>query len=284
MTDEGTAVERTVLQAGELELAPITAASARAIVDGDRTGLAPGEGWPDPEGEGLEMIAAGHIEGWLVTLDGTVVGDAGAMVDGETGLYIYTVAAPYRARGFEKAVAGALSAELASRPGISSIYDTTPSPTDRRPPRVLSGERDTLLAFLGYLRESLIGKLEGLSETDARRTFVASGTNLIGLVMHVAQTEHVWVVNRWAGDPQQPPHEFPRPGDTVESVAVAARATGERVDALIRACDDVDTKSADPDMADVPLRWILVHLVEEVGRHAGHADILREQIDGATGR
>ncbi|HKE66737.1 MAG TPA: DinB family protein [Micromonosporaceae bacterium] len=270
------------LIAGDLRLTPIDAPAARAILDGDLTDLTTGAGWPDPTDEVLAMVAEGAIEGWLVVLDGAVVGDAGAMVDGETGVYIYALTEPHQTRSFD--VAAAIAEHLASRPGISSVYDTTPSPTDRRPPRVLTGEQDTLLAFLDYLRESLIGKLEGVSEADARRTFVRSGTNLIGLVMHVAQTEHVWVVNRWAGDATEPPHEFPRPGDTVESVAATARATGERVNALMRAEGSLDVLSADPAMTDVPLRWILVHLIEEVGRHAGHADIVRELIDGHTGR
>ena len=273
---------RDTLIAGDLRLAPLDAPVARAILDGDLTDLTASAGWPDPEGEVLAMVAEGDIEGWLILFDGAVVGDAGAMVDGETGVYIYALTGPHQTRNSD--VAAAIAADLASRPGISSVYDTTPSPTDRRPPRILTGEQDTLLAFLDYLRQSLIGKLEGVSEADARRTFVRTGTNLIGLVMHVAQTEHVWVVNRWAGDPTDPPHEFPRPGDTVESVAATARATGERVNALMRAAVSMDVMSADPDMTDVPLRWILVHLIEEIGRHAGHADIVRELIDGHIGR
>jgi hypothetical protein len=188
--------------------------------------------------------------------------------------------------GFEQAIGVALPPELASRPGVRSVRDGSRAAADRRPPRIDAGERDTLLAFLGYLRESLIGKLDGLSERDARRALVLSGTSLLGLVKHVARAEASWVLSSWAGEDDAEPDETVRDNDTIATVAATARAVGERVDAVVRGCDDLATpvaRAVGP-RRGTTLRWILVHLVEEVGRHAGHADILREQIDGRTGR
>lgn len=155
---------------------------------------------------------------------------------------------------------------------------------DRKPPRLAAGERETLLALFHYQRDSFVRKVEGVSDADARRTLVPSGTTLLWLTKHVAFAEQVWVVRRFAGEPVQPDNTV-RDGDTVASVLDAYRATRERVDAIIAAEVDLDAPCRALD-DDVPtnLRWVVMHLVEEVARHAGHADILRELVDGTTGR
>ncbi|MGO9458372.1 MAG: DinB family protein [Acidimicrobiales bacterium] len=156
---------------------------------------------------------------------------------------------------------------------------------DQKPPRLEAGERETLLALLGYQRQSLVGKIEGVDEEEARRSPVGSGTSLLWLVKHLARAESTWVLRRFAGSTQDLPPEAVVPSDTVASAVADYRATWERVDAVIAAAPSLDVTCADVgDQSPVNLRWVVSHLLEETARHAGHADILRELIDGQTGR
>ncbi len=156
---------------------------------------------------------------------------------------------------------------------------------DHKPPRLEVGERETLLALLGYQRRSLVGKIEGASEEEARRSPVGSGTSLLWLVKHLARAESTWVLRRFAGSAQLLPSDAVVPSDTVASVVADYRATWERVDAVIVAAPSLDVACADVGAeSPVNLRWVVTHLLEETARHAGHADILRELIDGETGR
>jgi uncharacterized damage-inducible protein DinB len=121
---------------------------------------------------------------------------------------------------------------------------------DQRPPRLVGEERETLHALMQYQRESVVRKVDGLDEESARRRLVGSDTTLLWLVKHLAYAESLWIHHRFAG----------------EDVAVT---------------DDSLQPGDDP---PVNLRWVLTHLLEETARHTGHADILRELIDGDTGR
>lgn len=158
--------------------------------------------------------------------------------------------------------------------------------TDHYPPRAFGDERTTLVALLQYLRESVVRKVEDLSDDDARRSFVPTGTSLMWLVKHLARAEALWVLERFAG--QQVELELVDhavgPNDTVEAAIARYRSTWERVDAVV-AASDLDTICVGVDEeANPDLRWVIAHLVEETARHAGHADILRELIDGEVGR
>lgn len=154
---------------------------------------------------------------------------------------------------------------------------------DQLPPYVVADERTTLLALLRYKRESLARKVEGLSEEDARRSPVASGTSLLWLVKHVTFAEAIWVLQRFAQEDVALDNEV-QPDDTVAGALAAYRATWARVDAVIEGADLDDTTGDQSDRPPVTLRWIVMHLLEETARHAGHADILRELLDGQTGR
>ena len=154
---------------------------------------------------------------------------------------------------------------------------------DHKPPRAV-GERDVLRAAWQYQRDSLVRKVHGASEGDARRVLVGSGTTLLWLIQHACFGERLWVRIRFAGE------DAPIDGDVVPSASLAqAIATYEAewalVDAIVDA-HDLDDAMPDPAGGNLPvtLRWIVVHLIEELARHAGHADILREQLDGETGR
>lgn len=150
-----------------------------------------------------------------------------------------------------------------------------------------AGAGETLLAFLDYLRQAVARKLEGCTEEQARRAPVPSGTSLLGLVKHLTVVESYWVERRFAGleiaeAPAADAGFGLGPDDTVESVLAGYRAATERADALLAGAA-IDTPLA-RGRHGLTLTWVLVHLVEETGRHAGHADILRELVDGATGR
>jgi hypothetical protein len=152
---------------------------------------------------------------------------------------------------------------------------------DRRPPQLIEDERATLVDLLRFQRESLVRKVEGLSDEAAASSPVPSGTSLLWLVQHLAWAEQVWTVERFAGRPVDP--DGLADGPSVAAAIRAYRHTWTLVDGIV-ADGDLDHVCAMGDRADVNLRWILAHLLEETARHAGHADILRELADGSTGR
>ena len=148
----------------------------------------------------------------------------------------------------------------------------------------MGDERAILHALLQYQRESLVAKIEGVDEAAARRPLVPSGTTLLWLVKHMAVAEALWVLRRFAGRPDDVGDPTVQPGDTVASAVAAYRAGWARIDAVAAAAS-LDTLCADTgEESPVNLRWVLAHLLEETARHAGHADILRELVDGQTGR
>jgi hypothetical protein len=159
-----------------------------------------------------------------------------------------------------------------------------PDKTDHRPPRPAEGEKATLVEFLDYLRRAMLSNLEGVPEPQVRTAGVPSGTSLLGLVKHVTYVERFYFlgadVSDWSATFR------PTPKDTVDTVVHGYRDAVAQANAIIDACEDLARpapRSARPQSAP-SMRWILVHMIEETGRHAGQADILREQIDGATGR
>ena len=167
---------------------------------------------------------------------------------------------------------------------------TADQPLDVETPIGTAGERAMLEAFLDDYRGIIQSKLDGLSIEDARRRLVPSSTTLIGLVKHAAAVERGWFQLRLAGRRPEEITGHPR-GDEAswrvgpdESIAdvieehAAACATSRQIAAGFALEDAVEH----PRMGVVSLRWIYVHMIEELARHAGHADILREQIDGTT--
>jgi hypothetical protein len=154
-------------------------------------------------------------------------------------------------------------------------------------------EREMLEGFLNYYRATLLWKVEGLDREGATRRLVPSETTLLGLVKHCASVERGWF--RITMDGEDIPHlyysdEDPNadfriePDETVESIAQVYRdecAAADRAAAKY-ALDDF-ARAPRPGRPVRSLRWIYLHMIEETARHCGHADILREQIDGATG-
>jgi hypothetical protein len=155
---------------------------------------------------------------------------------------------------------------------------------DRKPPRLAAGERETLHALLQYHRESLVRKVTGIDDAAARRRFVDSDTTLLWLIKHAAGAEARWVLWSFAGDVDSMGDDAVGPDDTLAAAIDEYRTTWVRVDAVVSAADLDDQCRAVSGDDVVNLRWVVTHLLEETARHAGHADILRELIDGQTGR
>lgn len=151
-------------------------------------------------------------------------------------------------------------------------------------------ERPALEAFLDMYRDIVVRKVRGLSDENARRRLVGSGTTLGGLIKHLRQVEFDWFHTVLA---QLPEHELPveplsgdefamEPTDTLEQL-VADYRTACAHSRAIAADFGLDDHVPHPRMGQVSLRWIYIHMIEETSRHAGHIDILRELIDGRTG-
>lgn len=157
--------------------------------------------------------------------------------------------------------------------------------SDHKPPRLAGGEAEVLNALLQYQRESLVRKVADLDDAAARQAPVGSGTSLLWLIKHMARAEITWVLHRFAGEDLVIPGDEPEPGDTLAAVTGFYRQVWQHVDAVAFTGASLDELCGRPD-ADPPvsLRWVLMHLLEETARHAGHADILAELIDGRTGR
>jgi len=161
--------------------------------------------------------------------------------------------------------------------------------TQREPvPRVDSGELDTAMAFLAFARHCVLKKTDGLSDEQLRRVMVDSGTSLLGLVQHLTEAERYWFGYHLVGSESDGHGDL---GMTVPADRAAAdvladyRAAIEQSDRAILAVGDPAARMAVAIEGNRhTLRWILAHMTSETARHAGHADILREQIDGTTGR
>jgi uncharacterized damage-inducible protein DinB len=150
------------------------------------------------------------------------------------------------------------------------------------------GELATALAFLSFARKCVLKKVDGLTEEQLRRRLVVSETTLLGLVQHLTDAERYWFGHTLAGDPRHADVDFDmvvKPGVPADQVIAGYREAIAESDAHIRAAGDPDARTAQP-IAGTPLslRWVLAHVTSETVRHAGHADILRELIDGVTGR
>jgi hypothetical protein len=151
-------------------------------------------------------------------------------------------------------------------------------------------EKESLKVALDRHRDAVLWKLEGLGDEDLRRQMTPSGTSLLGLVKHLAAVEYGWFCDTFGREAEPLPFDEDdpdadlriRPDETTEEVLAfygRARAAGDRT---IDELEVEDTGTAWFGEA-VTLRWVLIHMVEETARHAGHADIIRELIDGMAG-
>lgn len=167
-------------------------------------------------------------------------------------------------------------------------------PNKRVEPPHQGDEKQTLVAFLDWQRQTLLLKCAGLTPQQlVARPCPPSSLSLLGLVRHLTEVEFGWLHSRFAGEPDR---EIYGPGDAdldvteadEESVAAAFALFAEyvaRSQRLVAEAElDAVTAQAHPRTGEhFSLRWILQHLLEEYARHNGHADLLRESIDGVVG-
>jgi len=161
--------------------------------------------------------------------------------------------------------------------------------------RAETNERDALLAFLDAQRGGLRRAVLGLTDEQATSRPSASELSLAGLLKHLARVEEIWVQctlmgrSEFAGSEKDYVSGFQLlDGETLASTLdryeSVARATEDTVNSL----PDLERTVALPEAPWFPpgmkvsARWILLHLIQETARHAGHADIIRESLDGAT--
>jgi hypothetical protein len=151
-------------------------------------------------------------------------------------------------------------------------------------------ERELLVGFTDWYRGVIVNKVDGLSLEDATRVMTPTGLSPLGIVAHLAACEVGWFVETFGGqlvDPMWDDYgEFKLRGDdTVESVLARYAESCDRSRAVVEHTESLDALSADPHHAwgHVTLRWVMLHMLEETARHAGHLDLMREEIDGKTG-
>jgi hypothetical protein len=167
---------------------------------------------------------------------------------------------------------------------VLSIPDTRENP----PPDL--DERETLIAFLDSYRDTILVKLDGLDREQLSRRLLPSRTTLLGIVKHLILVEDWWFGCVLAGGPE-PPEDPDDPDsewlisdtDDPQQIVMDYRAACARGNQIARAVPSLDVHGPGPHRPEKTARWILVHMIDETARHAGHADIVRELVDGRTG-
>ncbi|MGI8823602.1 MAG: DinB family protein [Acidimicrobiia bacterium] len=173
---------------------------------------------------------------------------------------------------------------------------TDPDTDPRADPPPQADERTTLVAFLRWQRDTLELKCGGLDAADlARRSVEPSTLSLLGLVRHMAEVERSWFRRVMAGQ-DAPPHFYSDtdPDGDFDSAAPDPALVAEAwetwraevafAERFVAESPDLDVTGNEAWRGAMSLRWVLVHMVEEYARHNGHADLLRQRIDGAVGQ
>lgn len=167
----------------------------------------------------------------------------------------------------------------------------------RTDPPSCGAEQLQLTSFLDYQREMLLQKAEGLSDAQLAQRLPTSALTLGGLLNHLAYVEDTWFRVRFAGQSDDPLWgAVDWAADPDFDFRTAADVTGDRLRRryaeacarsrqIVARTDSLDQRSAQARANGqyFDLRWVLLHLIEETARHAGHADLLREAIDGTVG-
>jgi uncharacterized damage-inducible protein DinB len=152
-------------------------------------------------------------------------------------------------------------------------------------------EREALKSWLDFYRAELLARLEGLDEEQAGRQVLGSLTTLHGLIRHLTKVEHIWFVQVLAGQDEPAPFGWPDVTDgdfrlddsaglDADVAAYLAACSRSREIAAVFGLDE--TRPRLRGGGDVDVRWVLLHMIEEYAQHLGHADIVRELIDGTT--
>jgi Protein of unknown function (DUF664) len=159
-----------------------------------------------------------------------------------------------------------------------------------------NGERANLIAFLEQQRNCIRLTAFGLTEEQVRATPTVSALSIGGLIKHATGAERSWM-NDVARGPRAPfdaskyGDDFTmRPDETLQDLLRESEQCGRETEAIIASIEDLSQPVPVPkdvpffpdDLESWEVRWVLLHLIEEIARHAGHADIIREHIDGGT--
>ena len=151
-------------------------------------------------------------------------------------------------------------------------------------------EKEMLWVALDRHRDAVVWKLQGLGDDDLRRSMVPSGTSLLGMVKHLAAVEYSWFCETFGRETEPLPFVDDDPeadlrveaGESTADILAFYERARAASDKVIRELDLDDTGTTS--RGDEPsLRWVLIHMVEETCRHAGHVDLVRELIDGLAG-
>lgn len=162
----------------------------------------------------------------------------------------------------------------------------------RTDPPLAGTEQETLLGFLNWQRDTLLCKVTGLSDKQVRMPHQPSGMTLLGLVKHLSDVERSWFREVFAGEDlaalwdDNDPQRYWRiePDETTTQIIDGYKAEVATANKLIAASTmDTPVTSPKPGEEGMALRWVVVHMIEETARHNGHADLMREAIDGQTG-
>lgn len=155
---------------------------------------------------------------------------------------------------------------------------------------VTGDEGPMLVSILNKQREVMVWKLEGLTDEELRRPMTPSGTNLLGIVKHLAAVEYGWFCTTFGKATE--PLPFNDEDEDADLRVNDDESTEDILGFYRRACDASDLAMGEVGLDGegtawfgdtVSMRWVILHMIEETARHAGHADIIRELIDGTTG-
>jgi uncharacterized damage-inducible protein DinB len=150
-------------------------------------------------------------------------------------------------------------------------------------PRGTDDERELFLRWLRYLREAVIRKSDGLTDEQARWRPEGRLICVLGIINHLTRVEWRWIDGGFLGaQTSRAEEEFsPGPMLTLANAVDAYRARAASTDATVLSLPSLTVPCGTEEGAD--LRWVLLHLINETARHAGHADATRELLDGVTG-
>jgi uncharacterized damage-inducible protein DinB len=151
-------------------------------------------------------------------------------------------------------------------------------------------EKESLHVSLDRHRDVVLWKLTGLDDEQVRRPMTPSRTSLLGLVKHLASVEYGWFCETFGRETEALPFDpddenadlRPEPHETTEDIVAFYGRARAAADSVIDELE-VDGLGKAWYGDTVSMRWVLIHMIEETARHAGHMDIIRELIDGTTG-
>jgi uncharacterized damage-inducible protein DinB len=176
-----------------------------------------------------------------------------------------------------------------------SVWEETP--VREMPDPTTTSERDSLRQYLDYQRETILLKTDGLTKEQLAERIPTSGLTLAGILYHLALVEEDWFEVKFLGLESRedfrgidwktdPDYEFrTAPDKDPDWLRRRYRDACDRADRVIADAESMDATSVSTRIGGKPftLRWVIMHLIEETGRHAGQADLLREAIDGTVG-